>query len=140
MEQDNIDRVNKEAFEILGLEKAPDNFTAQLMDKIQGETLQAVRKDNPIIGKWGWFVILLFFVVLLAGASFSAAALNQGNGLLSGSFLSEWSVRYIKPVLASVINGGGQLGLVVLIGMAATFLLFADRLIGNKLNNRTSYS
>jgi hypothetical protein len=140
MEQEKMDRLNKEALEILGYENAPDNFTALVMERIQNETVHAPGKDKPIIGRWGWLLIITVIVLLMLGFWFSSASQSPGNGLLADSFINDWWSRYIHPLLNTIIANGGQFGIVVLIGMTATFMLFADSLIGNKLKSRISYN
>lgn len=133
MQQGEMDRLNKEAMDILGYEKPPDNFTSVIMDRIQRETLAGTVNDNPIIGRWGWILIIGVFILLFVGFWLAPSFQFTAKGLLSDAFINNWWMRYVKPSLSAVLMSGKQFGLLILIGISATFLLFADRLIGNKL-------
>jgi hypothetical protein len=140
MEQEKVDNINKEAIEILGYEKAPANFTSLVMDRIQRETVLAPTKDNPVIGKWGWLLIVLVFVLLLAVFWYLSPPQNQQNNYLADSFLKDWWVKYLHPGLNAILTAGSHFGRVVLIGISATILLFADTLLGNRIKRRITYN
>lgn len=140
MEQEKMDYLNKEAIEILGYEKTPDNFTATVMDKIQAEKVPDAAMYNPIIGRWGWLLIFVLFILLIAGFTFLSPDQNQESTLLSDVFLKDWWTKYLHPALNALITTGSHLGLVILIGISATLLLFADRLVGHRLKSRLNYN
>lgn len=133
MEQDEIDKLNKEAIDILGYEKAPINFTSQVMDRILHETVQGTKKDNPIISLLGWLVIFIFCLLLFVGFWLMPSTQVPGKDLLTDSFINDWWTQYVKPFLNALLNSATQIKLIMLIGLAATFMLLADRFIGNKL-------
>jgi hypothetical protein len=139
MEQEKVDLLNKEAIEILGYEKAPHNFTSLVMDRIQRETVHANSRNNPIIGRWSWLLIIIVFGTLVLGLWISSATQSPEYGFLADSFLNDWWTGYVNPVLNIILTSESQFGLVILIGITATALLFADRLLGTKLKNRISY-
>jgi hypothetical protein len=143
MEQENIDRFNKEAIEILGYEKAPDNFTAHIMEKIQMETIQAPGLQKPIISKWGWLLIMAVVAFVMIGIRLTSSSQSGENELIPISQINELWTRYIHPLFNTFLIHASQFGIIALIGITATFMLFADSLIGSilsKLNSRIRYN
>jgi len=138
MEIEKLDQMNRAAFQKLGFEKAPDNFTASVMVEILNEKLKLKTADTPVIGKWGWFSIILGSLLLISGVWFSSASQTDTGKFLSFAFLNEWNDIYIQPFLSEIIKIGAQLRVVALIGISATLLLLADRVLGNKFRDKFS--
>ena len=103
------------------------------MDRILHETVLGTKKDNPIISLWGWLLIFIFCLLLFVGFWLMPSTQVPGKDLLTDSFINNWWMRYVKPFLNALLNSERKLNLLMLIGLAATFMLFADRFIGNKL-------
>ena len=140
MEQEKLDHFNKEMIEILGFEKAPDNFTKIVMDRIGRETVQTRASYTPIINKWGWLIICLVFILFVAGFWYSSPAQNPGASLPADSLLRDWWSRAAHPFINFILTLGNEFELMILIGITATSLLFADRFIGSKLKSGISYN
>jgi len=138
MEQEKLDHFNKEMIEILGFEKAPDNFTKVVMDRIGRETVPTRDSYIPIINKWGWLIIFFVFILFIAGYWFYAPAQSPNTALVDDSLIKDWWSRYLHPFLNFILSHGNQFQLVILIGITAISLLFADRMIENKLKKRIS--
>jgi lysylphosphatidylglycerol synthetase-like protein (DUF2156 family) len=126
--------------EILGFEKAPDNFTKIVMDRIGRETVPTRDSYTPIINKWGWLIIFFVFILFIAGYWFYVAIYSPHTALVDDSLVKDWWSRSIHPFLNSILSHGNQFQLVILIGITAISLLFADRIIENKLKKRISYN
>ncbi len=136
MEIEKLDQMNKAAFQKLGFEKAPDNFTASVMVEILNEKLELKTAGTPVIGNWGWFSIIFGSSLLILAVWFSSASQADAGKFLSFAFLNEWSNNYLQPLLSEIIKIGSQLRIVALIGVSATFLLLADRVMGNKFKDK----
>jgi hypothetical protein len=138
MENNKIDQFNKEVFEKLGYEKAPDNFTQLLMEKIQSEPALAMKSSPPLIGKWGWLSIVFISILIIGLYKYLPSGQPVANGFLSFNFLKEWDKMYVQPLLTEILKTGNESGTIILIGISATLLLIADRFLGSRLKNKIS--
>jgi len=138
MDNSKLDLVNKAAMEKMGYEKAPDSFTALVMEQVLSEKTHTQIRFKPVIGKWGWFTIVAVTILIFLAYRYFPGEQHGESNFFSAGFLTNWERNYFQPLMNGILRIGNDLSIVALIGATATLILFADRLVGNKLKNRAS--
>ena len=132
MDIQKIDKLNKEAIALMGMDKAPEGFTLRVMDQITREPLK-IPVYAPLIRTKGWIFLAItlgLFIVVL----WHASTLDQESvGLFTTIHLDSFSRKYVEPLTSAIVTQGSKYAIYVLGACAATVLLMIDRLFSESI-------
>jgi hypothetical protein len=133
MEPERIDQLNKEALQLLGFEKAPDDFTARIMEQIEKERFPVQSAYFQVIGKKGWIAIAAFSAFFILGLWFASQPGIEDGGLISSIALKNFWSDYIYPFASALVSASNSLKIFLLGVITATMLLLLDMFFGEKI-------
>ena len=122
----------KKVFHTTGKNRAPENFTENLISRIERESQSLTTTYKPLISKWGWafisfFVLAIFYVVLTSGADSTANGVEFSQLIkrtfsfqLEAKGLVEVSSRITQALFSSKVFL--SLIALVVIGIIQTFI------------------
>lgn len=137
-----IDDKLKEVFQETGKNKAPANFTQNLMNRIDKEAQISNTVYKPLISKWGWAFISVFVMAILAAVITSTSNIpGQGHEItqlirntFSFSIQTDGFMRVSSQITQYLLSSKIFLSLIGILGLGIihTFLYQKIEQVRNK--------